>query len=178
MSAVAMKEISQATLTGAGRVLIADDQPHILEALQILLRNCGFATETVSHPAGLLSALESSTFDVVLMDLNYTRDTTGGGEGLDLVSRIRSIDSVVPIVVMTAWSTVDLGCPDGDAIPIEERDPGEVLHFAGARVAPAVRAENPAFDVTPARLVSGIVTERGEARPPSEGALERLASRA
>ena len=108
MSAVAMKETFRATLTGAGRVLIADDQPHILDALQILLRNCGFATETVSHPAGVLRALEGASFDVVLMDLNYTRDTTGGGEGLDLVSRIRSIDSLVPIVVMTAWSTVDL----------------------------------------------------------------------
>lgn len=108
MSAVAMNETSRATLTAAGRVLIADDQPHILDALQILLRNCGFATETVTHPAGLLRALEGGSFDVVLMDLNYTRDTTGGAEGLDLVSRIRSIDSVVPIVVMTAWSTVDL----------------------------------------------------------------------
>ncbi len=103
-----MQDIGPSTLCERGRVLIADDQQHILDALQMLLRNCGFATEAVTHPAGVLRALHSGEFDAVLMDLNYTRDTTGGGEGLDLLARIRSIDSLVPIVVMTAWSTVDL----------------------------------------------------------------------
>jgi sigma-B regulation protein RsbU (phosphoserine phosphatase) len=108
MGAVAMQEFQTETTRDRGRVLIADDQEHILDALQMLLNNYGFSTEAVTHPAGVLRALQSGPFDAVLMDLNYTRDTTGGGEGLDLLARIRSIDSLVPIVVMTAWSTVDL----------------------------------------------------------------------
>jgi len=92
----------------AGRVLVADDQPHVLDALQLLLKSQGYRTEAVNHPARVLEALKSGEFDVVLMDLNYTRDTTAGGEGLELVSQIRSIDENLPLVVMTAWSTVDL----------------------------------------------------------------------
>jgi phosphoserine phosphatase RsbU/P len=92
----------------AGRVLIADDQPHVLDALQLLLKSHGYRTEAVTQPARVLRALESGEFDVVLMDLNYTRDTTAGGEGLDLVTQIRAIDENLPLVVMTAWSSVDL----------------------------------------------------------------------
>jgi phosphoserine phosphatase RsbU/P len=94
--------------TPAGRVLVADDQPHVLDALQLLLKSHGYRTEAVSHPARVLQALKAGEFDVVLMDLNYTRDTTAGGEGLELVSQIRSIDENLPLVVMTAWSSVDL----------------------------------------------------------------------
>ena len=92
----------------AGRVLIADDQHHILFALQMLLSGSGFSTETVTHPSRVLRALETKAFDAVLIDLNYTRDTVGGAEGLELVSKIRSMDSLLPVVVMTAWSSVDL----------------------------------------------------------------------
>jgi sigma-B regulation protein RsbU (phosphoserine phosphatase) len=92
----------------AGRILVADDQPHVLDALQLLLKSHGYRTETVTHPARVLQALKSGEFDVVLMDLNYTRDTTAGGEGLELVSQIRLIDENLPLVVMTAWSSVDL----------------------------------------------------------------------
>ena len=67
-----------------------------------------FSHEAVTHPARVLRALETGQFDAVLMDLNYTRDTVGGGEGLELVSRIRSMYSLLPVVVMTAWSSVDL----------------------------------------------------------------------
>jgi methylthioribose-1-phosphate isomerase len=82
----------------------------------------------------------------------------------------------VAFYVAAPWSTVDLSCPDGDAIPSERRDEREVLHFGAARVAPErVRADNPAFDVTPARLVRAIFTERGEASPPSPRSLELLA---
>jgi len=89
-------------------ILLADDQPHLLDALQLLLKNHGYRTEAVTHPARALQALESREFDVVLMDLNYTRDTTAGAEGLDLVSQIRLLDENLPLVVMTAWSSVDL----------------------------------------------------------------------
>jgi phosphoserine phosphatase RsbU/P len=92
----------------AGRVLVADDQPHVLDALQLLLKSHGYRTEAVNHPARVLEALQTGEFDVVLMDLNYTRDTTAGGEGLELVSQIRGIDENLPLVVMTAWGSVDV----------------------------------------------------------------------
>ena len=91
---------------GAPRILIADDQPDVLEALRLLLKTEGYQIELVSSPAGVLAALDAREFDVVLMDLNYARDTTSGQEGLDLLSRIQALDSTVPVVVMTAWSSV------------------------------------------------------------------------
>ena len=90
------------------RTLIADDDADILTALRLLLANVGYELETVSSPAALLAALERSQFDVVLMDLNYARDTTSGREGIDLISRIHALDPSLPIVVMTGWATVDL----------------------------------------------------------------------
>jgi serine phosphatase RsbU (regulator of sigma subunit) len=108
MDAVVMRETHLVTPSETGRVLIADDQTHVLDALQMLLRGSGLATEAVTHPARVLRALEIGQFDAVLMDMNYTRDTVGGGEGLELVSRIRAMDSLLPVVVMTAWSSVDL----------------------------------------------------------------------
>jgi serine phosphatase RsbU (regulator of sigma subunit) len=108
MDAVAMQEKQPVTLCESGRVLIADDQKHVLDALRMLLSAGGFATETVTHPARVLQALETGSFDAVLMDLNYTRDTTAGGEGLDLLSEIHSLDRLLPVVVMTGWSTVGL----------------------------------------------------------------------
>jgi sigma-B regulation protein RsbU (phosphoserine phosphatase) len=108
MTEQCIQESHRGTSSSAGRILIADDQQHILFALQMLLGSSGFLTEAVTHPSRVLSALESQSFDAILIDLNYTRDTVGGAEGLDLLSKIRSIDSVVPVVVMTAWSTVDL----------------------------------------------------------------------
>ena len=99
---------SPAMHLSTGRILIADDQPHVLAALELLLKGHSYQTEAVNQPSQLVQALESGEFDVVLMDLNYTRDTTSGSEGLDLVSRIRSRDPYLPLVVMTAWSSVDL----------------------------------------------------------------------
>ena len=90
------------------RILIADDQPHILAALKMLLHVKGYQTCSAASPASVLSALQQETFDAIVMDLNYSRDTTGGAEGLDLVKRIRKLDQNIPIVVMTAWSSVDL----------------------------------------------------------------------
>ena len=92
----------------SARVLIADDQPDVFEALRLLLKGEGLDCETVSSPAALLTAVNAGEFDAVLMDLNYARDTTSGKEGLDLLARIPEIDPTLPIVVMTAWGTVDL----------------------------------------------------------------------
>jgi DNA-binding NtrC family response regulator len=90
------------------RVLIADDQPDVLEALRLLLKGEGYQTESASSPQAVIAALETRAFDLLLMDLNYTRDTTSGQEGLDLLTRLQSSDASLPIVVMTAWSSVDL----------------------------------------------------------------------
>jgi len=90
------------------RILIADDQPDVVEALRMLLKGEGYQTESASSPAGVLQALEARDFDVLLMDLNYTRDTTSGIEGLDLLKRIQLLDSGLPVVVMTAWGSVEL----------------------------------------------------------------------
>ena len=90
------------------RILIADDQADVLEALRLLLKGEGWELETVASPAGILDAIEHREFDVVLMDLNYARDTTSGREGLDLVTRLQAVDAAPPIVVMTAWGSVDI----------------------------------------------------------------------
>jgi DNA-binding NtrC family response regulator len=90
------------------RVLVADDQLEVREALRLLLKAEGFDAETASSPAEVLQAVTARDFDAVLMDLNYTRDTTSGREGLDLLSRLRTLDDSLPVVVMTAWASVDL----------------------------------------------------------------------
>jgi DNA-binding NtrC family response regulator len=90
------------------KVLIADDQPDVLEALRLLLKTEGYKIESASSPAMILQALEQQDFDVLLMDLNYARDTTSGREGLDLITKIQINDSTLPIIVMTAWSSVEL----------------------------------------------------------------------
>lgn len=90
------------------RVLIADDQPDVLEALRLLIKGEGYRIETVTSPADVLPALEAKDFDLLLMDLNYTRDTTSGQEGLDLLSRIKAADPSLPVVVMTAWGSVEV----------------------------------------------------------------------
>jgi len=90
------------------RILIADDQPDVLAALRLLLKAEHYEIQTASSPKGVLNAVDSQELDVVLMDLNYARDTTSGSEGLDLLSRIHAVDPDLPVVVMTAWGNVDL----------------------------------------------------------------------
>ena len=92
----------------ASRILIADDQPDVLEALRLLLKPEGFQIDSVTSPQELVSALERKEYDVLLMDLNYTRDTTSGKEGLDLLAAIQEADPMLPVVVMTAWGSVEL----------------------------------------------------------------------
>jgi len=90
------------------RVLVADDQPHILEAVELLLQPQGIQVDCVRSPQLLLEALGQSDYDVLLIDLNYTRDTTSGQEGLDLLARLHEIDPRMPVIVMTAWGNIDL----------------------------------------------------------------------
>ncbi len=90
------------------RVLVADDQAHILEAVEILLRPHGMVADCVRSPQLLLEALGQNDYDVLLIDLNYTRDTTSGQEGLDLLARIQEFDPRLPVIVMTAWGNIDL----------------------------------------------------------------------
>ena len=90
------------------RILAADDQPHVLEAIELLLRPEGYIVDTAKSPATVRESLASEFYDAVLIDLNYTRDTTSGQEGLDLLSEIVSFDSNLPVIVMTAWGNVRL----------------------------------------------------------------------
>ena len=90
------------------RVLIADDQRDVLEALRILLKGEGHQTESVTSVSGIFNALQQRDYALLMMDLNYTRDTTSGQEGLEVIPKIQALDGTLPIVVMTAWATIDL----------------------------------------------------------------------
>jgi DNA-binding NtrC family response regulator len=94
--------------TDQPRLLVADDQDDVLAALRLLLKPEGYALDTASSPAAVISALERREYDLLVADLNYTRDTTSGEEGLDLLGRARQIDPTLAIVVMTAWGSVEL----------------------------------------------------------------------
>ena len=89
------------------RILVADDDTDVLEALRLLLKAEGFHVETTSSPGGILAAVEARDFDALLIDMNYTRDTTGGIEGLDLLSRLQALDGTLPVMVMTAWGSIE-----------------------------------------------------------------------
>ncbi len=103
-----MSETPAEVRTMHSRILIADDQPDVLRALCLLLKGHGYTTETVTSPSDLLETLGRAEFDLLLMDLNYARDTTSGREGLDLLARLKALDGVPPIVVMTGWATVGI----------------------------------------------------------------------
>src|SRR5262245_18225150 len=89
-------------------ILIADDQRDVREALRLLLKNEGYAAETFDSPDALIARLRTRTADAVLMDLNYTWDTTSGDEGLEALGRIRAFDTATPVIVMTAWGSIPL----------------------------------------------------------------------
>src|SRR4249920_290831 len=101
------------------RILIADDQSDVLEALRILLKGEGHQTDAVTSLGAVMNALEKRTYALLMMDLNYTRDTTSGKEGLEVIPRIQTVDETLPIVVMTAWATVDLAV---EAMKLGARD--------------------------------------------------------
>jgi len=90
------------------RILIADDQHDLLDALRLLLKGEGMAMTAVTSPEAVVEAVGRGTYDLLLMDLNYTGDTTSGREGIDLLARVQQYDSLLPVVVMTGWGSVDL----------------------------------------------------------------------
>ncbi len=90
------------------KILVSDDQTDVLEAIRLLLKGAGHQTEIVDSPKAVLAAVERGPFDLVLMDMNYSRDTTSGDEGMALLDRLLARDATVPVIVMTAWSSVDL----------------------------------------------------------------------
>jgi sigma-B regulation protein RsbU (phosphoserine phosphatase) len=90
------------------RILIADDQQDVLDALRLLLKGHGYSIETVNSPADLLAVVARQEFDILLIDLNYARDTTSGREGLDVLSRLKEMEDPPPVVAMTGWATVGL----------------------------------------------------------------------
>jgi phosphoserine phosphatase RsbU/P len=103
------------------RILIADDQPDVLEALRALLKNHGYKCELASSPAAIIEAITAREFDLILMDLNYARDTTSGREGLDVLARVRESANEASIVVMTGWATVNL------AVEVMQRGVGDFV---------------------------------------------------
>src|SRR5262245_12659051 len=96
------------TLQSPPRALIADDQPDVLEALKLLLKSEGYQIEAVNSPPAVLESVHASEWDLLLLDLNYARDTTSGREGLDLLAEVRKFDQLLPVVLMTAWGSVEL----------------------------------------------------------------------
>lgn len=94
--------------TQSPRILVADDQADVLESLRLLLKGEGYEIEMAQSPSQVIEALKARDFDVALLDLNYARDTTSGREGLDLLAGLQAMDSKLPVVVMTAWGTIEL----------------------------------------------------------------------
>lgn len=90
------------------RILIADDQCDLLDALRLLLKGEGITMDAVTSPDAVVDAVANGTYDLLLMDLNYTGDTTSGREGIDLLARVQQHDRLLPVVVMTGWGSVDL----------------------------------------------------------------------
>ncbi|MEJ2078610.1 MAG: sigma-54 dependent transcriptional regulator [Acidobacteriota bacterium] len=119
------------------RVLVADDQRDVLEALRLLLKTEGFSIETASSPAGVLAAVANREFDVLLIDLNYAQDTTSGKEGLELLTSLQRLDSTLPVVVMTAWGSVDV------AVEAMHRGAGDFIEkpWENARLVSILRSQ-------------------------------------
>ena len=141
------------------RVLIADDQPDVIEALRLVLKAEGFDIETARSVAQIASIVETRDLDAVIMDLNYTRDTTSGREGLDLLPRLRELDQTLPIIVMTAWGSVD-----GAVEAMRNRDSGRfgaLLTESHASLRDRLRVSSPALDrLVEAALASGAAGAR------------------
>jgi DNA-binding NtrC family response regulator len=90
------------------RILVADDQPDVLEALRLLLKSEGYLIDTAKSPNSVMKAVEQRDYALAIIDLNYTRDTTSGQEGLELLGKLQAADPTLPVVVMTAWASVEV----------------------------------------------------------------------
>src|SRR6185503_17293710 len=99
--------MTMTTRSASARILVADDQQDVREALRLLLKGEGYALDVASSPATVLEQSRTRDYDAALIDLNYTRDTTSGREGLDLLGRLLALDSTLPVIVMTAWGSVE-----------------------------------------------------------------------
>jgi CheY-like chemotaxis protein len=99
--------LEEMTPVSTARILVADDQLDILQAVRFLLLDSGYETDLVSSVGDVMDRMSTQTYDLLLMDLNYTRDTTSGREGLDLLDRVRAKDPGLPVVVMTGWGSID-----------------------------------------------------------------------
>jgi len=104
-------------MTASRCILVADDQPAVREALRILLTNAGYRVELATSPREVLRLIKEQEFALALLDLNYARDTTSGEEGLEVVQQLQKIEGAPPVLVMTAWATVDLGWRRCAAVP-------------------------------------------------------------
>jgi DNA-binding NtrC family response regulator len=118
-------------------ILIADDQADVLEALRLLLKAEGCRSESANSPRAVINAVEAREFDAVVIDLNYARDTTSGREGLDLMEHLRAIDETLPVIVMTAWGSVEL------AVEAMRRGAGDFVQkpWENERLATIVRTQ-------------------------------------
>lgn len=169
-----MLESTASSPSGASKILIADDQADILIALSMLLRQHGYQVSMANSPATILAALAAGAFDALLMDLNYARDTTSGQEGLHLLGQIRAMDEDLPIVVMTAWGTVELAVKAmqqgvGDFV-LKPWDNNKLVETIAAQVEHG-RARRQARRNEPAPAV--LETEILEARKIQEGLLPK-----
>lgn len=108
MACAVLELTSSVRASAALRVLVGDDQADVREALRLLLKGVGYQIETTDSPAGLMEAIRSRSFDLILMDMNYSRDTTSGQEGLELLNRLHAHNCATPVIVMTAWGDIDL----------------------------------------------------------------------
>ena len=115
------------------QILVADDQPDILQALRLLLVDAGFEVDLVSSVRDGVDRIAQRSYDLLLMDLNYTRDTTSGREGLDLLERVRTKDSALPVVVMTGWGSLvgdEYPALFGGPYPNMPKDSGAIVVFS------------------------------------------------
>ncbi|WP_291984845.1 sigma-54 dependent transcriptional regulator [Luteitalea sp.] len=129
--------MSVTSLPAAARVLVADDQADVVEAVRLLLKLEGYEVDGVGAPGAVVAALSRGDHDVALIDLNYARDTTSGREGLDLLAEIRRLDPTLPVVVMTAWGTVDI------AVEAMRRGAGDFVQkpWENARLLAVIRTQ-------------------------------------
>src|SRR5438552_14356829 len=108
ISSVEPREITKTSAPPVPRILVADDQADVREAPRLILKGEGYRIDTVASPEAVMEVLASEEFDILLIDLNYSRDTTSGEEGLALLSKIQALDSTLPVIVMTAWGSVNV----------------------------------------------------------------------